>query len=89
MKSTKTEDIDSEIKPFIKLIEVMRDDPVINKKIIKMLQLDSFQRRSVLNNWLEQLRMENAPDNLLNALSCFFDDKVAEKVLTLINDRKI
>lgn len=89
MKVPKTEDIDKEFEPIKKLIQVMRDDPVINEKVIKMLQMDSYQRRSVLNNWLEQLRRRNASGNLLNALSCLFDDKVAEKVLVLINDHKI
>jgi hypothetical protein len=89
LKSSDTKNIDNELKPFIKLIQVMRDDSVINKKVIKMLKLDSYQRRTVLNNWLERLRIENAPDNLLGALSCLFDDKVAEQVLALINDRKI
>jgi hypothetical protein len=80
---------DNESESLIRLIQVMRDDSLINKKVIEMLKLDSYQRRSVLNNWLERLRVENAPDNLLSALSCLFDDKIAEQVLTLINDRKI
>jgi hypothetical protein len=54
-----------------------------------MLQLDSYQRRSVLNNWFERLRRQKAPENFLSALSCLFDDKVAEEVLTLINKRMI
>jgi len=71
------------------LIQIARKDPVINHRLINVLQLNSFERRSVLNVWLEQLRQRNASENLLSALSCLFDDKIAEKVLTLINDRKI
>ena len=89
MKSSKIEDIDREFEPLKKLIQVMRDDSVINEKVIKMLQMDSFKRRSVLNNWLEQLQRCNASGNLLNAFSCLFDDKVAEKVLALIDEHKI
>ena len=51
-----------------------------------MLKLDSYQRRYVLNSWLEQLRVHHASENLLSALSCLFDDKIAEKELTLINE---
>jgi hypothetical protein len=80
---------DNESESLIRLIQVMRDDDLINKKVIEMLKLNSYQRRSVLNNWLERLRIEYAPHNLLNALSCLFDDKIAEQVLTLINDHKI
>jgi hypothetical protein len=89
LKLSKTEDTDKEFEPLEKLIQVVRDDPVINVKVIKMLQMDSYQRRAVLNNWLEQLQHRNAPENLLSALSCLFDNKVAEKVLALINEHKI
>jgi hypothetical protein len=85
MKFSKPEKIDKELEPFIKLIQIMRDDPLINKKVIKILKLDSYQRRIVLNNWLEQLRRQNAPENLRQALTSLFDDTISEKVLTLIN----
>jgi hypothetical protein len=87
MKLTKQKDIDYDFELFKKLVIVMRDDPLINEKIISILQMDSFQRRTVLNNWLEQLQIRNASKNLLHALSYLFDDSVAEKVLTLINKR--
>ena len=89
MKSSKPEKAENEFEPFIKLIQVMRDDPLINKKVIKMLKQNSYQRRIILNNLLEQLRRQNAPESLMQALSCLFDDIVAEKVLTLINNRQI
>jgi hypothetical protein len=89
MKSSKPEKTENEFEPFIKLIQVIRDDLLINKKVIQMLTQDSYQRRIILNNWLEQLRRQNAPENLIQALSCLFDDIVAEKVLTLINNRQI
>jgi len=89
MKSSKPEKTENEFEPFIKLIQVMRDDPLINEKVIKMLTQNSYQRRIILNNLLEQLRRQNAPENLIQELSCLFDDIVAEKVLTLINNRQI
>jgi hypothetical protein len=69
-----------------RLIQIMRHDEIINKNITVLLQLDLYQRRLVLNEWLEQLRIQNAPQNLLNALSSLFDDKVAEQVMELINE---
>ena len=89
MKFTKAEDNTNEFKPLEKLIQLMLNDPLIHEKVITLLQMDSYQRRSVLNDWLEQLRLRKAPQNLLTALSCLFDDKIAEEVLALINDRKI
>jgi len=80
---------DDESDTLIRLIQVMRDDDVINKKVIEMLKLESYQRRIVLNNWLEHLCGQHAPQNLLKALSCIFDDRIAEQILALINDHKI
>jgi hypothetical protein len=89
MKSSKTENVVKEFEPLKKLIQVTQDDRVINDKVIKMLQMDLFHRRAVLNNRLEHLQHHNAPENLLSALSCLFDDKVAEKVPSLINKDQI
>ena len=89
MISATPENDNNKLKPFIKLMQVMKKDPVINEKVIQLLKMESYQRRLVLNSWLEQLRVRHASDNLLNALSCLFDDKIAEDVLALINDRKI
>ena len=89
LKSLKTKNTNNQFESLNRLIQIMRDDEVINKKVITTLQLDSYQRRAVLNNWLEKLQRQNAPQNLLSALTCLFDDKIAEKVLVLINDRKI
>lgn len=89
MMSSRIKNINNKHEAFKILIEIMRDDPEINEKVIKMLQMDSFQRRYVLNNWLEQLRLRHASENLLSSLSCLFDDKIAEQVLALINDNKI
>jgi len=85
MKLSKPQNTDKEFEPFINLIQVMRDDPVINKKVIKILKQDSYKRRTVLNNWLEQLRQQNASEKLTQTLSYLFDDIVAEKTLKLIN----
>lgn len=85
MKPTKISDNDVQSDSFIQLIEIMRDDPEINERVIDLLNSESYQRRIVLNNWLEQLRRTKAPENLRQALSCLLDDQVAEKVLKLIN----
>ena len=77
--------MDNSLESFGTLIEIMRDDKDINEKVMVVLRLDSFKRRIILNNWLEQLRIQKAPQNLINALSSLFDDKVAEQVLQFIN----
>ena len=66
------------------LIQITDKEPEIKKKITELLQLSSFERRSMLNVWLEQLRQRNAPQKLTQILLYLFDDIVAEQVLNLI-----
>jgi len=79
---------ETEITQFDKLVQAIRNDPVINKRVIQILKMDLYPRRFVLNNWLEQLRRSNAPQILLESLACLFDDNISEQVLTLINTRQ-
>ena len=67
-----------------RLIQVMQNDPVIQKEVLRLLKLDSYHRRILLNNWLEQLRKRNAPENLLSSLSVLFDNKIAAQFLAII-----
>ena len=63
---------------------MIKEDPLIKDRIIEVLKMNPYDRRLVLNNWLEQLRLRRAPENLQNALSALFDNEMAEKVLTMI-----
>jgi hypothetical protein len=66
------------------LLHAMRQDPVIYRKVITMLEMDPYPRRIVLSNWLEELRLHHAPNQLSHTLSYLFDDLIAEKVYRLI-----
>ncbi len=85
MNSLNNNDSDSVSRQFTQLLQVIREDSAINKKLLQLLKLDSYQRRNVLNRWLEHLRLIGAAENLLRSLSCLFDDEVAEKTLSQLN----
>ena len=76
--------INSKQKKIQILIQLTNEDTVIKKKIIELLQLNSFERRFELNVWLEKLRQRNASENLCNTLLILFDDIIAKQVLKLI-----
>jgi hypothetical protein len=76
---------ESEFESIKKFLQAIRYDPVLNRKLAGILKMDSYTRRFVLNNWLEQLRRNNAPQDLLSTLSCLFDDKIAEQILRFIH----
>ena len=75
---------DEEFEQFTQLLYAAMKDPVIHDKILKTLKMDSFKRRIVLNNWLEQLRLKKAPEKLRRLLAYLFDDAIAEKTILLL-----
>lgn len=51
---------------------------------MNILNMDSFNRRSVLTMWLELLRIRKTPEQIIDALSILFDDRIANKMFALI-----
>jgi hypothetical protein len=74
---------------MITLIGIMREEREIRMRVKQVLQMKPYQRRSVLKRWLEQLQVQGAPAPLLEALACLFDDKIAAKILSLIDNHEI
>jgi hypothetical protein len=74
---------------FASLLQVIKADKEIKARVIQLLKLDPFERWLLLNKWLEQLRRKQASDNLMQALSCLFDDGIAEKVVVFLDSHHI
>jgi hypothetical protein len=89
LNGKKVHNYDNNYESILKLLQAMCNDPVINRKVINILKMDSYPRHIVLSNWLEQLRRINAPTKLMQSLACLFDDNITKKVWTLINDHQI
>ena len=70
------------------LSALLKEDPLIKDRIIEVLKMNPYDRRLVLNNWLEQLRIRRAPENLQHALSTLFDNAIAKKILAMINKQE-
>jgi hypothetical protein len=74
---------EKDFESIVKLLQAMSCDPLINKKVVNILKMDSYPRHIVLSNWLEQLRRNNAPAKLTKTLAYLFNDDIAEKTLLL------
>ena len=90
-KKKKTKgDLKSQRKPivnnetFIYLMKVAREQPDIRNRLKSILKLDSFNRQSILNTWLHDLKLQGAPRDFIESLSYFLDDDIAEKALEII-----
>jgi len=69
---------------FIRLIQIARDNPEIREKILGILYMDPFNRKSALNTFIEQMRLKGAPREFVSAVACFLDDQVAESALSIL-----
>ena len=68
---------------FVRLVQLMRDDADLRDKMLPLLALDSFNRKSALNTWLEELKLQSAPTEIISALACLVDDAIAAKILEI------
>lgn len=69
---------------FVTLMQVAEADPEIRKRLVAILSLDSFHRKSVVNTYLRELGLKKAPEKLIRALSRLLDDEVAEEARALL-----
>jgi len=73
-------------EPFVTLIQAARENRTIRQKLIDILKLDPFHRTSVLHFYVETLKQKAAPEELIAAVACLLDPKVAEKAFRIILD---
>jgi hypothetical protein len=74
----------AENEDFITLIRVAQEDSEIKSQLSSILALDSFNRKSALNTFLEELRFRQAPKEFISAMSTLLDEEVAEQVLKIL-----
>ena len=72
---------------FLRLVQVIKEDLQIRQTLQSILGLDSFNRKSALNTWVEELNLKQAPKRFISALSCLLDDDIARKTLDIIREQ--
>jgi hypothetical protein len=77
----------SQNEDFIRLVQVIKEEPQIRQILKSILGLDNFNRKSALNTWLEELKLKQAPKKFRSALSCLLDDDIARKTLDIIREQ--
>lgn len=73
---------------FVTLIRVAQEDAKIRKQLFTILTQNKFNRKSILNSYLEDMRIKQAPQELISAVACLLDDDVAEKALQILTSGK-
>jgi len=71
-------------EPFVTLIRVAQEDVEIKRHLLAILSQSKFNRESILNSYLDELCLKQAPQEFISAIACLLDDDVAEKVLEIL-----
>ncbi len=72
---------------FIRFMQVAREDPELQKRLTFVLSQDDFNRQSLLNTWLADLGLQNAPAELRRVLTYLLDGEVAGAALQLLEEK--
>lgn len=70
--------------PFVTLIRVAQEDTEIRERLFTILSQNKFNRESILNSYLEDMRLNQAPQDFISAIACLLDDDIAEKALQIL-----
>ena len=72
--------------PFITLIRVAQEDRKIRRQLLNILAQNKFNRESILNSYLEDMRMKQAPQEFISAIACLLDEDVAGKAMAILKE---
>jgi hypothetical protein len=73
-----------EIESFITMLLAACENKMVYDRLEVLLTLPDLRRRAELNAWITDLLIAQAPRDLVIALACLVDDKVAEKAYEVI-----
>jgi hypothetical protein len=73
---------------FVTFMQVAKEDPEIKKAVIGILRQDEFNRVSILNTYIEEMRFKGAPEAFISALACLLDKDVAQRAYDLLTGKE-
>ena len=69
---------------FIYLIQAAREDAGLRARLLAIVDLEGFHRRSFLNGWIEEMRLKGAPPDIIKAAACLLDDDIARRAAEVL-----
>jgi hypothetical protein len=71
---------------FVTMMGVAKEDAEIKMQLITILSQNRFNRASILNSYIEDLRLQKAPKEFIAAIACLLDDRIAAKALEILRE---
>ena len=76
----------SEQEELITLIHAAREDRKFRRKVLKILRLEPFHRKSALGSYVSTMRLKGAPPPFVHAIELLREDRVSEIARALIEE---
>ena len=73
-----------EIDTFITMLRTACDDPKVYEQLERVLSMPDAKRQTLIHSWVNDMLIADAPRDLVQAIGCLLDDRVAEKAYEVI-----
>lgn len=73
-----------EIDTFITMLRTACDDPKVYEQLERVLSMPDSKRQTLIHSWVNDMLIADAPRDLVQAIGCLLDDRVAEKAYEVI-----
>jgi len=73
-----------EIDMFITMLQTACDDKQIYERLEHLLSMPDQKRQGVVHSWVNDMLIAEAPRDLVQAVACLLDDRIAEKAYEVI-----
>ncbi len=73
-----------EIDMFITMLQTACDDKQIYDRLERLLSMPDQKRQGVVHSWVNDMLIAEAPRDLVQAVACLLDDRIAEKAYEVI-----
>jgi len=73
-----------DIDMFVTMLLAACEEPKVHKYLEALLSMPDEKRRGVVQAWVNDLLIAQAPRDFIQAVACLLDDRVAEKAYEVI-----
>ncbi|MDZ7684790.1 MAG: hypothetical protein U5O39_07075 [Gammaproteobacteria bacterium] len=73
---------------LVTLMAAAREDMAMRQHLLLLLTHEDFQRQSLINSWVAEMRMQGAPACLIRAISSLADNDCAYRAREILDLRE-
>ncbi len=77
-----------ENEAFVSLMATALEDGEVRRKLMAWLRLNEFQRASVMNTFVEEMRLRGVSQDFIEAVGYLKDNRIAAEALRVLRERE-